>query len=206
MFGIENYLSFITAIVIFQAIPGPGTFAILNATARNGVRAGMGAVAGTLCGDMLFMIAAVAGLAAIMERHPALFGILQWAGAVYLCWSGVQLLRARPRSAAPETENTVPSRRYFRQALAVSLTNPKVMLFFVAFFPLFLRPDSPTSTLLLLMAHVTGLSLLYQATLVLIGNSVAMRLKTLPAAGKITARVAGLSLIAFGIRLAVSNR
>ena len=205
MFGIENYLSFITAIVIFQAIPGPGTFAILNATARNGVRAGMGAVAGTLCGDLLFMIAAVAGLAAIMESHPALFGILQWGGAAYLCWIGVQLLRTAPHSAAPGTENTVPARRCFRQALAVSLTNPKVVLFFVAFFPLFLRPESPTSTLLLLMAHVTGISLLYQATLVLIGNSVAMRLKALPAAGRIASRAAGLTLIAFGVRLAASS-
>ena len=79
------------------------------------------------------------------------------------------------------------------------------MLFFVAFFPLFLRPESPTSTLLLLMAHVTGISLLYQATLVLIGNSVAMRLKALPAAGRIASRAAGLTLIAFGVRLAASS-
>lgn len=205
MFGIENYFSFISAILIFQAIPGPGTLAILNATARDGVRAGMGAVLGTLCGDLLFMAAAVAGLATIMTSHPALFGILQWSGAAYLCWIGVQLLRTRDSGRNPVAAPALPARRYFRQACAVSLTNPKVMLFFVAFFPLFLRPDSPPSSLLLLMVHVTGLSFLYQATLVLIGNALAMRLKALPAAGKIAARGAGLVLIAFGIRLAAGN-
>ena len=68
---------FIAAIVVFQLIPGPGTLAILNATARNGVGAGLGAVLGTLTGDFLFMVAAVAGLAAVMNANPAVFQALQ---------------------------------------------------------------------------------------------------------------------------------
>ncbi|TPQ37195.1 LysE family transporter, partial [Cupriavidus pinatubonensis] len=67
MFDIQNYYSFLLAILVFQLIPGPGTIAILNATARNGVAAGMGAVLGTLLGDLAFMVAAVAGLAAVMK-------------------------------------------------------------------------------------------------------------------------------------------
>ena len=62
MFDIQNYPSFLAAILVFQLIPGAGTLAILNATARNGVGVGLGAVLGTLVGDFLFMVAAVAGL------------------------------------------------------------------------------------------------------------------------------------------------
>lgn len=92
MFNIQNYGSFIAAIVVFQLIPGPGTLAILNATARNGVGAGLGAVLGTLVGDFLFMMAALAGLAAVMNANPMLFLALQWFGAAYLCWMGIQFL------------------------------------------------------------------------------------------------------------------
>jgi leucine efflux protein len=95
---------------------------------------------------------------------------------------------------------------YFRQALAVSLTNPKVMLFFVAFFPLFLSPGSSHATLIAMMVHVTLISLLYQAGLVLLGNSVAKRLKTLPFARKLATRLAGVALIGFGLKLAAGNR
>ena len=206
MFDIQNYGSFIAAIVVFQLIPGPGTLAILNATARNGVGAGLGAVLGTLAGDFLFMVAAVAGLAAVMNANPALFQALQWFGAAYLCWMGLQLLRARVAGDAATPEPRKPASVYFRQAFAVSITNPKVVLFFVAFFPLFLRPDSSSLTLAAMMVHVTAISFLYQAGLVLAGNSIARKLEALPSARKIATRLAGVALIGFGIKLASSNR
>jgi leucine efflux protein len=206
MFDIQNYGSFIAAIVIFQLIPGPGTLAILNATARNGVGAGLGAVLGTLAGDFLFMVAAAAGLAAVMNANPALFQALQWFGAAYLGWMGLQLLRARVAGDAATPELRRATSVYFRQAFAVSITNPKVVLFFVAFFPLFLRPDSSSLTIAAMMVHVTVISFLYQAGLVLAGNSIARRLEALPSARRIATRLAGVALIGFGIKLASSNR
>ncbi|MDP5238399.1 LysE family translocator [Uliginosibacterium sp. 31-16] len=206
MFQIHNYLSFIAAILVFQLIPGPGTIAILNATARNGIRAGFGAVFGTLLGDMVFMLAAVAGLAAVMNANPILFQALQAFGAAYLVWMGVQLLRARIDETAQKAEPLRSAWIYFRQGFAVSLTNPKVVLFFVAFFPLFLRPDSPASTLAAMMAHVTLISLAYQSLLVLAGNAIAGRLRSWPFARRLATRFAGLALIGFGLKLAASNR
>lgn len=205
MFDIQNYGSFIAAILVFQLIPGAGTIAILNATARNGVGAGLGAVFGTLCGDFVYMLAAMAGLAAVMHANPELFRAMQWFGAGYLIWMGIQLLRKPVNEVATGSEADKSGWTYFRQALAVSLTNPKVMLFFVAFFPLFLSPTASHTTLIAMMVYVTLISLLYQAGLVLLGNSVAKRLKTLPFARKLATRLAGLALIGFGIRLASSN-
>ncbi len=206
MFDIQNYYSFIGAILLFQLIPGAGTIAILNATARNGIQAGLGAVFGTLLGDFVFMIAALAGLAAIMQQNPLLFELLQYFGAAYLCWLGVGLLRTK---IAPDTEKAEPKKPamvYFKQAFFVSITNPKVMLFFVAFFPLFLRPDASRVTLVAMIVHVSLISLIYQALLVFLGNSVALKLKAFPFARKIATRLAGIALIAFGIKLAINNR
>jgi leucine efflux protein len=206
MFDIQNYSSFLAAILVFQLIPGAGTLAILNATARNGVGAGLGAVFGTLTGDFLFMAAAVAGLAAVMKANPIFFQALQWFGAAYLCWLGLQLLR---QPICQETTNSEPHKSawlYFRQACAVSLTNPKVVLFFVAFFPLFLRPESSNTTLVAMMAHVTAISFLYQAGLVLVGNAVAHRLRAIPSVRRIATRLAGIALIGFGVKLVTSNR
>lgn len=206
MFDIQNYTSFLAAIVIFQSVPGAGTLAILNATARNGVGAGFGAVFGTLAGDFLFMVAAAAGLAAVMNSNPILFKALQWFGAAYLCWLGLQLLRSPLAQVATTPEPHKSAWRYFRQACAVSLINPKVVLFFVAFFPLFLRPGSSNTALVAMMAHVTIISFLYQAGLVLVGNAVARRLRAIPSARKIVTRLAGIALISFGVKLATSNR
>jgi leucine efflux protein len=206
MFGIHDYTSFIAAILVFQLIPGPGTLAILHATARNGIGAGISAVLGTLAGDFLFMVAAAAGLAAMMNANAVLFRALQWFGAAYLCWIGVQLLCSpiTPGATAPEARQSAWI--HFRRACAVSLTNPKVMLFFVAFFPLFLRPGSPRMTLVAMMAHVTIISFVYQAGLVLVGNSVARRLGGVPSARNVATRAAGIALIGFGVKLAMSSR
>jgi threonine/homoserine/homoserine lactone efflux protein len=206
MFDIQNYPSLLLAILVFQIVPGPGTIAILNATAKNGISAGFGAVLGTLLGDFITMVAAVLGLAAVMHANPLLFQALQWFGAAYLCWIGIQLLRTHLMADNATTEPQRTGWTYFRQACAVSLTNPKVILFFVAFFPLFLRPESSGGTLVALMLHVTVLSFLYQAGLVLVGNAVAEKLKALPLVRRLATQLAGIALVAFGLKLAASNR
>lgn len=206
MFDIQNYGSFIVAILIFQIVPGPGTIAILNATARNGPGAGLGAVLGTLLGDFIYMLAAVLGLAATMRSHPWLFEALQWLGAAYLIWIGLQLWRSRLSAEGTSTEPVRSGWAYFRQACAVSLTNPKVMLFFIAFFPLFLHPAASNGTLAAMMLHVTLLSLFYQMGLVMLGNAVAQRLRAYPSARQLATRLAGITLLGFGLKLAADNR
>lgn len=206
MFGIQHYASFVGAILVFQLIPGPGTLAILNATARGGLRAGMGAVLGTLVGDFFYMTAAVLGLAAVLAAYPVAFQALRWFGIAYLLWIGWGLLRARMDGQAENRDDPAGGWVHFRRAFAVSLTNPKVVMFFMAFFPLFLRADAHPSTLVLMMAHVTLLSLAYQAGLVVVGHAVAKRLARIPAARTLATRLAGIALVGFGLRLALDRR
>jgi threonine/homoserine/homoserine lactone efflux protein len=206
MFGIHNYPGFIAAVVAFQMIPGPGTLAILNATARHGVRAGMGAVLGTLAGDILYMLGAVLGLAAVLAARPVVLSALQWVGIAYLGWLGLKLLRAptaREEAAVPGEQTHWTS---FRQAFAVCLTNPKAILFFMAFFPLFLATDSGAVTLGLMMAHVSLIRLAYQTGLVLAGNAVAVRFGRSERACLWARRLIGFGLLGFAVKVAVNRR
>jgi threonine/homoserine/homoserine lactone efflux protein len=206
MFGIQNYGSFIMAVIVFQLIPGAGTITILNATARGGIGSGMKAVFGTLSGDFMYMLAAVLGLAAILSAYPAILASAQWIGAAYLCWIGLKLLLTSVKDQPEHTPLAKGGWNYFRQALAVSLTNPKVIMFFMAFFPLFLSTESTPVTLLTLMVHVTAISFLYQTVLVLAGNALAQRFSRWQLTRLLAVRLAGVALIGFGIKLALNNR
>ncbi len=159
MLGIHNYTSFVAAVVAFQLVPGPGTLVILNATARHGVRSGMGAVFGTLAGDLLFMLSAVFGLAAVLMARPLILSSLQWVGIAYLSWLGLKLLWSPVTEPAAEATRGQDTWTDFRRAFAVCLTNPKAIIFFMAFFPLFLTTDSPPHTLGLMIGHVSLISL-----------------------------------------------
>ena len=152
------------------------------------------------------MLGAVLGLAAALAARPAILSSLQWVGIVYLCWLGLKLLRApdaNEGASAPQTQNHW---KYFRQAFAVCLTNPKAIMFFMAFFPLFLTTGSRPDTLAVMMANVSLISLVYQSGLVLVGNAVAVKLSRFPHARVLARRLVGLGLIGFGIKLAAKRQ
>ncbi|MBJ6724340.1 LysE family translocator [Geomesophilobacter sediminis] len=205
MFGIHNYVGFITAILLFQLAPGPGSLAILHATARGGKRAGLGAVFGTLAGDLVFMLAAVSGLAAVLAANPRLFAVLQWGGIAYLCRFGFTLLRAGSAAAEPDGGTATGTAAAFRQAFRIGLTNPKAIMFFMAFFPLFLTADSRPLTLGILMVHVSLVCFLYQVCLVCVGDSLARRLSGQQRLRQVALRCAGAGLIGFSAKLGLQR-
>ena len=206
MFDIQNYWSFIFAIILFQIIPGPGTLGILNTTARYGVASGFCAAAGTLLSDLLFALTAITGLAVVMQTIPFLFSSLQYLGALYLAWIGLQLFRS---SKQIQDAEVVRAPSYFGsllRAMLIGLTNPKAILFFMTFFPLFLRADASKLTLIIMVVHVSVISAIYQTSLVLIGNRVAKQFKQSKRLAKILTRLTGLALIGFGVKLILNNR
>ncbi len=206
MFDIQNYNSFLMAIIAFQLLPGPGTITILNATARKGVSAGMRTVLGTITGDFIYMSGAVLGLAAVLSAYPSVLAITQWIGVIYLCWMGFKFLRSKNSDKPINFALDAGGWQYYRQALAVGLTNPKVIMFFMAFFPLFLSKDSGPVTLFVLMLHVSVISFLYQTGLVLVGNAVALRLSKWKWSRLVASRLLGILFIGFGVKLATSIR
>ncbi len=204
MFGIADYGAFVVAIVVFLAIPGPGNLALITSTGKGGVRAGLAAAAGLIAADQVLMWAAVAGVAALLAANPAVFHAVQWLGAGYLAWLGVKMLTARPGSA-PVLH--IEPRRYFRQGAIITLLNPKAIVFYMAFFPLFVDParHQGLPTFGVMAATIAVLTFLYSLAVVLLTHHLAERMRASPAIAQWLERVAGVFLVGFGIKLAASH-
>ncbi|MDP2015199.1 LysE family transporter, partial [Hydrogenophaga sp.] len=143
MFGIADYSAFVAAIVVFLLIPGPGNLALVTSTGKGGIRGGLAATLGVIAGDQVLMWLAVAGVAALLTGYPAAFSAVQWIGAAYLAWLGFKMLIAKPGDAP--ILNIRP-RQYFQQAIVITLLNPKAIVFYMAFFPLFVATASHINT------------------------------------------------------------
>lgn len=127
----ETLLAFVSAALLVIAMPGPAMLMVLGQLRHSRMRA-VAAVAGLVVGDVLLISAAGLGLATLLHQWPLLLTALRWAGAAYVGWMGWTVLRAAPAAVA------VPAAGGFRVALLLTLINPKPVLFFAAFFPLFL--------------------------------------------------------------------
>lgn len=204
MFGIADYGAFVAAIIVFLLIPGPGNLALITSTSKGGVRGGMAATFGVIAGDQVLMWLAVAGVAALLTAYPAAFSAVQWLGAAYLAWLGWKMLTAKPGDAP--VLNIRP-RQYFKQAALITLLNPKAIVFYMAFFPLFVDPARHQGmvTFGAMAATVAALTFLYGLTAVLLTHFLAERMRANPKIGRALEKVAGIFLIGFGIKLAISK-
>jgi threonine/homoserine/homoserine lactone efflux protein len=204
MFGIADYGAFVAAILIFLAIPGPGNLALITSTGKGGIRGGLAATLGIIAGDQVLMWSAVAGVAALLLAYPAAFHGVQWAGAAYLAWLGLKMLLAKP-GAKPILH--IEPRHYFRQAAFITLLNPKAIVFYMAFFPLFIDPGRHYGFLTFgaMAATIAALTFAYGLTAVLLTHFLAARMRANPVIGRALQKVAGACLIGFGVKLAISR-
>lgn len=204
MFGIADYGAFVAAIILFLAIPGPGNLALITSTGKGGIRAGLAATSGLIVGDQVLMWAAVAGVAALLAAFPVAFKAVQWLGAVYLAWLGFKMLTAKP-GAAPVLN--IRPRQYFRQAFTITLLNPKAIVFYMAFFPLFVDPVRHQGLLTfgVMALTIAVLTFAYCLTATLLTHFLAERLRANPRISKTLEKLAGVFLIGFGVKLAASQ-
>jgi threonine/homoserine/homoserine lactone efflux protein len=204
MFGISDYGAFVAAIVLFLAIPGPGNLALITSTSKGGLAGGLMATLGVIAGDQVLMWLAVAGVAAVLATYPTAFAAIQWLGAAYLAWLGFKMLTAKPGDAP--VLNIRP-RQYFQQALAITLLNPKAIVFYMAFFPLFVDPQTHLGWVSfgVMAATIAALTFLYGLGMSLLTHYLAERMRANPVVGRVLEKVAGLFLVGFGLKLALSK-
>ncbi len=204
MFGVADYGAFVAAIIVFLAIPGPGNLALITSTSKGGVRGGLAATLGVIAGDQVLLWAAVAGVAAVLAAYPPAFYAVQWLGAAYLAWLGFRMVTAK-RGSQPVIN--IQPRQYFRQAGLITLLNPKAIVFYMAFFPLFVDPALHQGLLTFGVMAVTiaALTFLYGLVVVLLTHFMAERLRANPKVGQWLERVAGVFLIGFGLKLALGK-
>ena len=201
LLGITDAWQLVVATMVFLMLPGPGTFCVLTCTAQRGLRGGFASLAGLMLGDAVLMLLAAIGVAALLQAHPMLFKGLQYLGAAYLAYLGFRLLFAKSDVAA----GTVPFSRLadFRRGFLVTLINPKAIVFYMAFFPLFIDPATHQGsiTFIAMAAIISSCTLLYGSLLVLAGNAAAIRLKSDRRIAFLATKAAGLFLVGFGIKL-----
>ena len=202
--GVADYGAFVVAIIVFLLIPGPGNLALITSTSKGGIAGGLGATLGVIAGDQLLLWAAVAGVSAVMAAYPTAFHAVQWLGAVYLTWLGVKMLVAKPGDA-PILH--IKPRHYLRQALLITLLNPKAIVFYLAFFPLFVDPaqHQGLKTFGVMAATIAALTFLYGLVAVLLTYHLAARIRANPKISTLLGKAAGVFLIGFGIKLAISK-
>lgn len=205
--GPAQALVFAGAVFVLNATPGVDFLLTVSRTLQGGARAGVAAALGISAGCVVHALAAAFGLAALLALHPGAFRLIQWAGAAYLVWLGLGLLRQAWRDAGtgPAVAPAGAPRSgwaEFRTGLLTNVLNPKVALFFLAFLPQFVPAGSPSKTVSFLLL---GAWFVVQGTVFLLGLVAVCaqvgRLRMRPLAQRAVQAAGGLLFLALALRL-----
>ncbi|MGI5357012.1 leucine efflux protein LeuE [Streptomyces sp. CA-252508] len=217
MLGVTDLPTYLAGLVLIILLPGPNSLYVLSVAARRGVRTGYVAASGVWCGDTVLMTLSAAGVASLLQANALLFGIVKFAGAGYLTWLAVGMLRAawsmwrtrRERVAAePEAAAPAPAaERPFRRAFVISLLNPKAILFFIAFFVQFVDPayQYPALSFVVLGTLAQAASVLYLTLLILTGTHLAAAFRRRKRLSATATSAAGALFLGFAVKLSLSS-
>lgn len=200
--GITDVWQLIVATMVFLMLPGAGTFCILGSAGRHGIRGGYASLFGIMLGDAVLMFLAAIGVAALLTANPLVFKGVQYLGAAYLAYLGCKLLFAKKGDDASSAVGFAGAGNFVR-GFMVTLINPKAIVFYMAFFPLFIDPATQRGSLtfLTMAAIISSCALFYGSLLVLLGNTAAKRLGHNRRIAAFASKAAGIFLIGFGIKL-----
>jgi homoserine/homoserine lactone efflux protein len=197
------FLAFVAAVVVLMLIPGPNVALIVANSVAYGPRYGLITVAGTSSAMVVQLALTALGMTELLGALGFWFDWLRWIGVVYLVYLGLMQWRAPPSDLSAVRAQPKSARAIFARALLVSLTNPKTLFFYGAFFPQFVSLDRPV------LAQVAILSATFLALAVLIDGGwalVAGRARALLAArGRLRNRLSGGILIGAGAALALAR-
>ncbi|MFD4503269.1 leucine efflux protein LeuE [Streptomyces sp. NPDC058457] len=216
MFGVIDLPTYLAGLVLIVLLPGPNSLYVLSVAARQGVRTGYTAAAGVWCGDTVLMTLSAAGVASLLKANAVLFGIVKYAGAGYLTWLAIGMLRAawsmwrsrKEQTAGQEAPAAAPAQeRPYRRALVISLFNPKAILFFIAFFVQFVDPGYayPAVSFVVLGAFAQLASFLYLSALIFSGTRLADAFRRRRRMSATATSAAGVLFLGFAVKLTLAG-
>ncbi|MGO4851607.1 LysE family translocator [Phaeovulum sp. W22_SRMD_FR3] len=210
---LHSWLAFVAASIALLLIPGPTVLLVLSYALSQGRKVAVATATGVALGDFIAMSASLAGLGALVLASAGLFTALKWAGAAYLIYLGVKLLRSAPRGdvtpepgATPVTAPQMSARGVFGHAAMVTALNPKSIAFFIAFVPQFLDPARPlVPQFAVLVATFVTLATLNALAYALLADQLRDRIGR-PSVLRALTRTGGGALIAMGLATAALRR
>lgn len=209
MLGIVQFPLFVLAVMALNATPGPDVAYVAGQSMLHGRRAGILSALGVALGGCLHTICCALGLTALLAASPSAFIAIKYLGALYLIYLGVRTLFAKAtpghiRTATPRlNQRTLLFRGFLTNA-----SNPKVLLFYVAFFPQFVTPDSvdKTAAFLVLGAVFVFLGLVNDIAVAWLAAKAARAVGGRPRVRQWIDRVIGITFIGLGVRLALTHK
>ncbi len=203
--ALSTILLFSGVSFLLVATPGPGVLYVVGRSIDQGRRAGVASMVGIELGEVVHVFAVALGLSALLAASAEALDVLRYGGAAYLVVLGVRRWREGAREIEGEAPPASP-RRIMAQGLVVQLLNPKVAIFFLAFFPQFLNPDAAVlPQTLALGALYVAIAACSDLAYVLFASAIAGRVKRSANARRRVARGSGLMYVALGALAAVSG-
>jgi leucine efflux protein len=224
-YGVTDLWTYVIGAFGIILLPGPNSLYVLSVATARGVRAGFQGAYGVFVGDTVLLLCTALGAASLLRTHPTAFMVVKYAGAAYLCWIGLNLLRVAvagllvpakaqteqiavaTASNAANAETGSHLQNPFRRALVISLLNPKAILFLLSFFVQFIDPayDQPEVPFLILSAILMSFSALYLTVLIFAGARLAHAFsQRRRLSGGLSSLVGGL-FVWFGAKLATAS-
>ena len=199
---------FVAAALVVLLIPGPGVLYIVARSLSQGRRAGLVSVLGLSAGALVHVAAATAGLSAILLASATAFGIVKGLGAGYLIYLGVRTILARHPAAGSLATSPRSLRRIFRDGVLVSVFNPKIAVFFLAFLPQFVEPNrGPVAQQVLLLGLLyVALALVTDGTYAILAGSVRRWFGAQVMQGPMPRYASGVVYIGLGVSTALTGR
>ena len=203
-----SLLGFIAAALVLLLTPGPGVMYIVARSIGQGSRAGLVSVLGLSAGALVHVAAAAAGISTILLASATAFGLVKAAGAAYLIYLGIRTLLARGAVASTEVCTPRSSRRLFADGALVSILNPKIALFFLAFLPQFVDPGrGPVAQQILLLGLLyVALALVTDSAYALLAGSLRHRLRDRALQGPLPRYISGSVYLGLGVGTALTGR
>ncbi len=208
MASLDVLVAFAIATALFAYFPGPALLYTAAQTIARGRKGGLMAALGIHLGCYAHVLAATLGLSAVFQHVPELFAVVKLAGAAYLVWLGIGMIRNRGFAADLPAVKEKSVRRALAESFVVELLNPKVAIFFIAFLPQFVDSGAalPVWTQFLILGVVVNLAFSSADLLtVFFASAVIGRLKHANHAQRIVRAVGGSLLIGLGARLALER-
>jgi threonine/homoserine/homoserine lactone efflux protein len=204
----NSLLRFVAAALVVLLIPGPGVMYVVARSVSQGRRAGLVSVLGLSAGALVHVAAAAAGISALLLASATAFGMIRILGAGYLIYLGVRTLFARQITARLPAGAPRSLRRLFAQGVMVSILNPKVAVFFLAFLPQFVEPNRgpvPQQVLMLGLIYI-ALALSTDSVYATLAGSVSQWLRGRVMQGPLPRYLSGGIYLGLGVGTALTGR